>query len=120
MSNLKFRAYVKNLKIIIEVQRINFDCKTIEWYIVHPDEWDMNVFCFEDVHLTQYIWLKDKNGKEIWEWDIVRYYLPWSYIEKITEVGYEKWSYYPFNKKTFPEISEVIWNIYQNPELLTK
>ena len=30
MQEIKYRAYVKNLKIIIEVQRINFDCKTVE------------------------------------------------------------------------------------------
>jgi hypothetical protein len=30
MREIKYRAYVKHLKIIIEVQRINFDCKTVE------------------------------------------------------------------------------------------
>ena len=30
MREIKYRAYVKHLKIIIEVQRINFDSKTVE------------------------------------------------------------------------------------------
>ncbi|HNG96931.1 MAG TPA: YopX family protein [Candidatus Absconditabacterales bacterium] len=116
MQDIKFRAYIKHLKILIEVQRINFDCKMVEGYIVHQDEGDMSEFSFEDVYISEYTGLKDKNGKEIWEGDIVSYTI--NGVEKITEVGYDKGSYYPFNKKTFPEFSEVIGNIYQNFELI--
>lgn len=111
MRNIKYRAYIKHLKIIMEVQRINFHYKTVEWYIVHPDEWYLSEFSFEDIHLNEFTWFKDKNGKEIYEWDIVA--SPWFW--KITEVWYDNWSFYP---KIFPEYSEVIWNIYHNFDLL--
>lgn len=56
MPDIKYRAYVKHLQIIIEVQRINFDCKTVEWYIVHPDEWDMSEFSFDEIEIIQEQW----------------------------------------------------------------
>jgi len=122
MQDIKFRAYIKHLKILIEVQRINFDCKMVEWYIVHQDEWDMSEFSFEDVYISEYTWLKDKNWKEIWEWDIVSYTINW--VEKITEVWYDKWSYYPFNKKHFRNFQKLyeifirILNLYATNKLI--
>lgn len=81
------------------------------------------------VELMQYIWLKDKNGKEIYEGDIVEYSIEWGYwhndytIKRTVE--YKEWHYNPFihwheefTQKTYPECCEVIGNVYENPELL--
>lgn len=88
MLEIKYRAYVKHLQIIIEVQRINFDCKTVEWYIVHPDEWDMSEFSFDEVEIMQYTWLKDKKLEYIYEMDIIS------------------------------PLWNIIWNFYENSNLL--
>ncbi|MFH0957944.1 MAG: YopX family protein [Pseudomonadota bacterium] len=71
--------------------------------------------------LMQYTGLKDKNGKEIYEGDIVKVqFNGWSEVQPIT---WERsgWSAQdPWNTLDFPhqERLEVIGNIYENPELI--
>lgn len=83
--------------------------------------------------LLQYTGLKDKNNKEIYEGDVVRYYdstTMWL-VSKIVDVGgafavatsenpillYEFHHDYKYAGEPIPEL-EVIGNIYENPELL--
>lgn len=79
----------------------------------------------EDFLLMQYTGLKDKNGKEIYEGDIVKirdYYAEVGVVEynpprfnifdnddSTTDFDNIKWKYF-----------EVIGNIYENPDLLSK
>jgi len=69
--------------------------------------------------LMQYTGLKDKNGKEIWEGDVVK-----DMFGEIFEVQWHKYSAgFTVIKKNLwnrdlREDDEVIGNIYENPELL--
>jgi len=98
-----------------------------------------------DMVLMQYTGLKDKNGVEIYEGDIVR--MPadlWvgdesvgkakgtfrddAFVEyvngsfRLNKLGDESKNYYGvlnYSRNNYSEVLEVIGNIYQNPELLT-
>jgi len=74
--------------------------------------------------LMQYTGLKDKNGKEIYEGDIVHFQSQFSH-ESFTEVvgweienGDEMGTYTGFGLFYKAKEYEVIGNIYENPELL--
>lgn len=81
-----------------------------------------------DFELMQYTGLKDKNGVEIYEGDIVKYKTFYYGKEKehIVEVKWEKEATDLFGEPDFIgflarwEGGEVIGNIYENPELLDK
>ena len=79
-----------------------------------------------DLVILQYTGLKDKNGKDIYEDDIVERF-GGKYSNGIVEwdnyglwriiCPEEEWSY-GTDQREFSETHEVIGNIYENPELL--
>ena len=115
MREIKFRAWnTDNLRFAP-----NFN-------VIIPTERDGKTHRFEpadNVILMQYTGLKDKNGKEIYEGDIV-VLLDLEHDEEllITSV---KWSEQGLNFNVYPchnpkENWLVIGNIYENPELMEK
>jgi len=66
----------------------------------------------DDLIYLQYTGLKDKNGKEIYEGDILDN--EWILSPFVVEYMSGYWSYYEYLSN-----SKVIGNIYENPELLT-
>jgi uncharacterized phage protein (TIGR01671 family) len=76
------------------------------------------------IKLMQFTGLKDKNGKEIYEGDVVMFeYKPphWPGLGKTSSVEEIKWDINGFNdalRHKAPKHCEVIGNIYENPELL--
>lgn len=99
----------------------------IPWY-TRGEKYGKNleiIECCQDFPLMQFTGLKDKNGKEIWEGDIIEvdwndirysihnFVIEWN--EKYCSFVFEGGC--PFNDKIH---FKVIGNIYENPELLEK
>ena len=128
MKQVKFRAWEKKIKEMIEVYDIDFAGGIINFNTAWRG--------LEEVELMQYTGLKDKNGKEKYFDDIVK--ITWrkdtdsylqqgdDHIEKefIARIDWnvDRIVYRLANGKilSFPSNAkfEVIGNIYENPELL--
>ena len=114
-NSFKFRAWLVNAQRMINVEEINFYNKTINF-----------IEDLDNVVLMQYTGLKDKNGAEIYEGDIVKGYSVYpepSIFEPFLmgEVYYTNrgtWDSYSYILGGFNEQVEVIGNIYENKELI--
>lgn len=109
---IKFRAWSK-----VEEEMVYGIDLTTQDGTAHPinGNWDNIMSLDERVELMQYTGLKDKNGVEIYEGDILEYYveddLLGKFLVKWDDKGF--WDCGISNKN-----QAVIGNIYQSPELL--
>ena len=126
----KFRAWHKDKKLMLDVIAINFELLQITADIenkkIYPDLdywWKETDIPFSEVELMQSTGLKDKNGVEIYEGDVVKGYSVYptaSTFESflVGEVYYTNrgtWDCYSYILGGFNEQVEVIGNIYENP-----
>jgi uncharacterized phage protein (TIGR01671 family) len=123
MREIKFRAWDKKLKKWVNSDAISI---TLSGTPMAPDETWME-HNLADLALMQFTGLHDKNGKEIWEGDIIRILEDtyWLYIGDICEVEWDECGgWYPFADNYDAMIYpygynvEVIGNVHENAELL--
>ena len=123
---IKFRAWDKSFKIMSksfqgELHIAQDQVHSLTELIRRNDMWEV----------MQYTGLKDKNGKEIYEGDIIKiaagYYGDSYYKTSLAIVKWEDDRFYPHNpdnkygitwQENYWDGCEVIGNIYENPELL--
>lgn len=124
MRDIRFRAWDKEAKKMAEFITCHTD---------GPETTDLNSniqMCEQygehggGFILMQYTNLRDKNGKEIYEGDIIKHYMGDSLQDNPSEVrwnddgGWNPWLEYEGDSYTRVSEPEVIGNIYENPELL--
>ena len=122
---IKFRAWIYGLGKMTPVKEIDFDGYMSSVMVEINSERHEQMFFentdYPDCELMQYTGLKDKNGKEVYEGDILKTWIggyeqasPYV-VEDMRKLYFELErddSYYRIQK------TEIIGNIYENPELL--
>lgn len=133
---IKFRAWVKDWKEMFEVIMLTFPVGEKEFILSGKG----GSVSSKDCELMQFTGLMDKNGKEIYEGDIVKYkylsgfscededYKIHGIEQKPKVVEFKDGEFYPKETYNYCEDGfyasryfdfEIIGNIYENPELLT-
>lgn len=123
MREIKYRMWNKKEKKMYKVGVLDFDDEKA--YIKNYLSYTVSNYMFEDIELMQYTGLHDKNGKEIYEGDIVDVTRPCIYetgtiifkngcfFIKVKETLLALWECEPNNYEL-----EVVGNIYENNDLL--
>ena len=123
MRENKFIAWNKVEKKMGEVRILDFICQMVQVKIGKL----FAMWEFKDIELLQFTGVKDKNGVDIYEGDIITYQYMFADNKSTFEV---KWNinrsgFYVGNEdgyfcleKDLKNQFEVIGNIYENPELL--
>ena len=135
----KFRAWIKTEKRMIETDDlldIDYENEVITTQQVYfenglPDDRDLDNFVFEEIKLMQSTGLVDKNGKEIFEGDIVQFEDCYEVSDFLyINTGIIEWCQGGFHITNRDSVLmedlldgdsldvTIIGNIYENPELL--
>lgn len=142
MREIKFRAFIKATQKIIDVEWIDFKNKQITYNSIDFKEFGLvEQTKFDEIELLEYTGLKDKNGQEIFEGDIVSFVVfdttgghqvdkEYKGVIKYQSGIYEVWK---SNETEWFQLDgpfilnhvwlqddefEVVGNIYKNPNLL--
>ena len=123
MREIKFRAWDKENEKMMKVSSLYLENKEISV----KENGTFRLFRMQD--LMQYTGVKDKNGKEIYEGDIVLVELSGTSTQYKTVVKIKEGAFiaslidgedyiYIFNRGFDSNDFEILGNVYENPELL--
>lgn len=136
MREIKYRAYLKKSNQMVNVKSIHFGTnKIIVGYSKSKTNYGNYSVSFDDIELMQFTGLYDKNGKEIYEGDILQH--EYNYCDK-TDRYIVKWDgdnlQFVFEnivkKNTYMALEDfyddyngeysisIIGNMYENSDLL--
>ncbi|WP_261080349.1 YopX family protein [Streptococcus mitis] len=130
---LKFRVWHRELGRLMSVKCMFFQDSEIEEFELNDALMNDYITAYPDeIELMQSTGLQDKNGKEIFEGDVVRYNIDVVDIKKHPTLGFytvlngregffgDGMIIEDFEKdaEEFSQIVEIIGNVYKNPELL--
>lgn len=121
---IKFRAWDKKESKIRGILKLNLNNEIYDVMLHTPTDSAPNHWClrnYDEVELMQFTGLHDKNGKEIYEGDILDGQMIVTWRNDLASFALTKqgWAYdHYFGEAVDPGHTEVIGNIHQNPELL--
>lgn len=124
MKEIKLRAYVKDIKKVVNVYKIDFLQENIGF--MHPTTTAYTCRDFKEIELMEYTGIDDKNGVKIYEGDIVKATYDGDSLNCYQVIFYNGgFKMKSINCQTIYDYSihddhpdfEVIGNIYDNTEL---
>ena len=106
MREIKFRAWDKVEDCYVYPTVV--DCLLMSYWV---EPWSEG----QDYCLEQYTGLKDANGVDIYERDIVESMMGTPYL-----VEWDDYGWYPFTQDRKSHRCSIVGNIHENPELLNE